>query len=299
MKLPLVSLVMPTMNSERFIRETLHSLIGQVYTNFELIVVDGGSTDDTLNIIERYSEGDIRVIELAPGLGIAKALNVGIEAAQGEFIARMDADDIAYKWRIHDQVNFLVADPEIDLIGTGVDAFWDHEGVFRSPKIHQDIQDEFLVNNPFFHPTIMFRRVLADSGLFRYDETHAFEEDYELWGRLIPKVKCANMDQSSIRYRIRANSTQWDPRKYRFKRRALEGFCASIGLKNETLIDGLAEFQCGGYIRHHHYLVMRDYARSASEQKLPRLGWLHEALLRERDYSGFTAWFRAAKGWSA
>lgn len=299
MKMPLVSLIMPTMNSEAYIRETLFSLTDLVYERFELIVVDGGSTDDTLNIVETFADEDVRIIELAPGLGIARALNDGITAAQGEYIARMDADDIAYKWRLHDQVYFLSKNTEIDLIGTGVDAFWDHEGVYRSPLNHEDIFNEFLVNNPFFHPTIMFRRKLADQGLYRYDETHSFEEDYELWGRLIPNIKCANLDQSSIRYRIRGNSTQWDPRKYRYKRRALEGFCAHIGLKDEALIDGLAEFQCGAFIRYEHYLAMRDYARSAQARKMPRLGWLHDALVEKQDYAAFTDWFRQAKGWPA
>jgi glycosyltransferase involved in cell wall biosynthesis len=286
------------MNSERYIRETLHSLIAQDYKRFELIVVDGGSSDDTLNILDRYSEGDIRVIELAPGLGIAKALNVGIEAAEGEFIARMDADDVAYFDRLTEQVNFLAAEPDVDLIGAGVDAFGDHVGAFRSPPNHEDILDEFLVNNPFFHPTIMFRRKLADQGLFRYDETHSFEEDYELWGRLIPRVRCANVPKSVIRYRIRANSTQWDPRKYRYKHRAIEAFCGSIGLNDDVLIDALAEFQCGSYIRHHHYLAMRNYALSAKDRQLPRLGWLHDALVSESSYAAFTHWFRMIKGWA-
>jgi glycosyltransferase involved in cell wall biosynthesis len=300
MKLPLISLIMPTMNSERFIRETLHSLVEQVYSRFELIVVDGGSTDDTLNIVESYSSGDVKIIELAPELGIAKALNVGISKAKGEFIARMDADDIAYQWRLHDQVKMFNTHPEVDLIGTGVDAFWDHQGVFRSPLLHTQIRDEFLVNNPFFHPTIMFKRKLADQKLYHYDESFFFEEDYELWGRLIPHVTCANMDQSSIRYRIRSNSTQWDPRKFRFKRKALEGFCKAFGLKDAAVIDGLAEFQCSSFIRREHYLALADYARSTSgHHDMPRLGWIHDACIREPDYPSFTRWFRSAKGWQA
>ena len=299
MKFPLVSLVMPTMNSAEYIGETLYSLVDQLYRPFELIVIDGGSTDRTLEIVDCFNQGDIRVIQLAPNLGIAKALNAGIAAAKGSFIARIDADDLMYKWRLNDQVYHFLANPNVEMVGTGVDSFGDHEGVFRSPVTHRDIRNEFLVNNPFFHPTVMFRRSIVDRGLLHYNEAHFFEEDYELWGRLIPQITCANLDQSSIRYRIRGNSTQWDPRKFRFKRQALLGFCQHVGLNDDALIDALAEFQCGSFIRHDQYLVLREYAVSSEGTTMPRLGWLHEALVRERRYADFNSWFRSAKGWPA
>jgi glycosyltransferase involved in cell wall biosynthesis len=261
------------------------------------VVVDSGSTDSTLEIVEAFS--DARIIQLEPGLGIAKALNAGIAAAHGTFIARLDADDIAYEWRIHDQVLYLLAHPEVDLIGTGVDSFGDHEGFYRAPLEHKNIRDEFLVNNPFFHPTVMFRRRLVDRNLLRYNEEFFTEEDYELWGRLIPVITCANLDQSSIRYRIRGTSNQWDPRKFRYKRKALEGFCQLTGVVDDALIDALAEFQCGAFIRYHSYTAMRDYAMSAIDRKLPKMGWIHEALVREPGYPEFTRWYRRARGWSA
>jgi glycosyltransferase involved in cell wall biosynthesis len=297
MKLPLVSIIMPTMNSEKFIRETLHSLIAQKYKRFELIVVDGASKDKTLDIVESYSDGDIKIIELALGLGIAAALNAGIDAAKGEFIARMDADDIAYEWRLHDQVQFLIRNPQISLVGTGVDAFWDKEGVYRSPISHTNIKNEFLVNNPFFHPTIMFRRSIAESGLYRYNETYSFEEDYELWGRLITKIECHNLNQSSIKYRINGNSSQWDPRKFEYKMRALNGFCSALNINNQDFVSALAEFQCSGFIRAKQYEILREYALEADGEIKPKLGWLQESLVRESNYADFFKWFRQTKGW--
>lgn len=299
MKLPLVSVIMPTLNSGRFIRETIHSLIDQVYTRFEVIVIDGGSTDDTVPIVESYmGDGDLKLIQLAPGLGIAKALNVGIAASEGEFIARMDADDIAYKWRLHDQVYFFITQPEISLIGTGADTFWNHEGTCRSPRWQYDIVNEFLVNNPFFHPTIMFRRKLFDKGAFYYDESQTCDEDYELWGRLIHDTVCANLDQSSIRYRIHGASWQWDPRKYRFKRKAIMGFCERYGIADDFFVDSLTEFQCSAFIRNDNYLCLRDYAREAEAKNLPKLGWIQDAIVREKNYVDFVTWFRRTKGWA-
>ncbi len=299
MRNPLVSIVMPTMNSGHFLMETLRSIREQTYDPIELIIVDGGSTDDTLDILDHFSDGDIKIIELPTGLGIARALNVGVAAAEGLFIARMDADDIAYKSRIHDQVHYMIEHGDVDLIGTGVDAFWDHSGVYRSPLSYWAIRNEYLANNPFFHPTLMFRRRIVDNGLLRYDESYSFEEDYELWGRLIPRIKCENMDRSLIKYRVRANSTQWDPRKYRFKHAAITGFTKYYGLKEPILLDALVEFQCSSFIRSQHFEAMRDYCCSIGDSDLPRLGWLHDALVSNKTYADFTKWFRHAKGWIA
>jgi glycosyltransferase involved in cell wall biosynthesis len=300
MKLPLVSIVMPTLNSASYIRETIHSLIDQAYTRFELIVVDGGSTDDTVSFVESYlGDGDLTIIKLAAEPGsLPKQLNRGIAAASGEFIARMDSDDVAYKWRLHDQVHFLITNPEISLIGTGVDVFGDRAGSHRSPLLHDHIIDAYLINNPFFHPTIMFRRALHDRGLFAYDETFPCDEDYELWGRLIPQIKCANLDQSSIRYRIHGQNTNLDPRKHTFKRKALRGFCESYGIADDVLVEALVDFQCGTFLRHTDYVVLREYANWATEAKLPKLGWIHEAIVREKSYPDFLTWFRTAKGWA-
>ena len=133
-------------------------------------MVDGGSTDDTIPILESYiGDDDLKIIKLSREEGsIPKSLNAGLAAAKGEFIARMDADDVAYKWRLNDQVYYFITHPETSLVGTGVDVFGSREGSHRSPFTHDQIKDMFLINNPFFHPTVMFRRKLIDDGLFYY-----------------------------------------------------------------------------------------------------------------------------------
>mgnify|MGYP003345369411 FL=1 len=300
MKMPLVSVVMPTFNSGSFVREAIHSLIHQNYPRHELIVVDGGSTDQTLPIVRSYmGDGDLKLIELPPGLGIPKALNAGIAAAAGEFIARMDADDVAYYNRLSEQVTFLSNLPEVTVVGSGVDRFFEDSGSSRSPQWHDHIIDNYLINNPFFHPTIMIHRSIVDSGLFRYDEDQPCDEDYELWGRLLLKTKAANIDSSLLRYRVHGQNAQWDPRKHRYKAKALRGFCEPLGIADPALIDALVEFQCGNFVRHHTYEVLHAYARRAENEGLPRLGWIHHALLREPDYARFVIWFRKAKGWPA
>lgn len=324
MRLPLVSLVMPTFNSARFIRETLHSLIEQTYENFELIVVDGGSTDDTVKIVESYlGDDDLKIIALSRDEGtIPKSLNRGLSEAKGEFIARMDADDVALPTRLAEQVHFLACHPEVGLVGTGTELFWGGSGVCRSPQWHDHIEDHYMINNPFFHPTIMFRRELYDRGLYIYREDQVCDEDYELWGRLIPMVICANVDQTLLRYRIHNHNSQWDPRKHAAKTYAINEFCQAYGIENARLVDTLAEIQCSGFLRYEGYQVLLDYARRVEAQRAkerpteaqlggarldgarkvgkkrwPRLGWIHDALIAEDSYADFQAWYRRTRGW--
>ena len=299
MKSPLVSIVMPTFNSARFIRESIHSLIDQTYKRFELIVVDGGSTDDTLEIVDSYlGEDDLKVIKLSREEGtIPKSLNRGLKEAEGEFIARMDADDVAMPTRLAEQVRFFMCQPEVSLIGTGTDLFWGSSGVCRGPQWHDHIEDHYLINNPFFHPTIMFHRKLYDQGLYYYKEDQVCDEDYELWGRLIPKVKCANLDQSLLRYRIHNQNSQWDPRKHAAKAQAIQGFCQAYDIDNPSLVETLVELQCSGFLRYEGYQILVDYARHAVEAHLPKLGWIYDALLVEEDYASFQAWYRKTRGW--
>lgn len=328
MKLPLVSIVMPTWNSERFVAEAIHSLINQTYPNLELIVVDGGSTDRTLNIVESYvggEEDNLKVIKLPREEGtMPKSLNRGLKEASGDFIARMDADDIALPTRLAEQVQFFATQPEISLIGTGADLIWDGSGACRNPEWHEHIEDTYLVNNPFFHPTIMFRRELYDNGLYYYREDQVCEEDYELWGRLIGQTVCANLDASLLQYRIHGQNAQWDPRRHAAKTEALTAFCRDYGINDPSLVDALVEIQCSGFLRYPGYRILLDYAREVNAQRaaelieearmgpaqlaakrkkrqkrLPRLGWIHDALAQEESYADFQAWYRRARNWSA
>jgi glycosyltransferase involved in cell wall biosynthesis len=308
MKKPLVSVVMPTLNSERYVREALHSLASQTYAPFEVIIVDGGSTDRTLAVIGEYAlDGDLRVIRSEPGKGMGYDLNLGLAECRGAYIARMDADDIAHARRLRDQVEFLVAYPMVDVVGGGADLFWHARGTQRGPLRHDGIRDTYLLNNPFFHPTIMFRRSLVERGLYRYDEDFYADEDYELWGRLIPKVICANMDQSLIRYRIHEGNGQREPWKFRHKRKALTRFCEAEGIYRPDLVDALTEFQCSQFVTPSMYEAMSAYARLAQEEDskqmrqngagMPKLGWIQGALVEKKNYGEFMEWYCTVRGW--
>jgi hypothetical protein len=301
---PLVSIVMPTLNSERFLRQALNSIVEQTYENIELVVVDGGSTDRTLDIVRQYGRrGEIRIVESPPGSGMGHDLNVGLANARGGMIARMDADDISFEWRIEAQYRFLCDYPDVSLVGSGAELFWDSSGEARGPLWSDHIRDMYLVNNPFFHPTIMFSRHLWDEGIMRYDDEFKAEEDYELWGRLIRSTVMANMDCSTIKYRIHSANLQRTPNKIFNKKVALERFCKAEGIYTSSLVDTLIEFQMSSFVTPEMYFVLADYARTArandgvAVRPWPKLGWIQWAITEAPSYAEFMAWYSNAKGW--
>ena len=260
------------------------------------MIIDGGSTDRTCEIVEKYTDdGDIRLLHSKPHAGIATQMNIGLDNAKGEFIARMDADDVAMESRFDEQVKYLVANPEVDLVGTDVEYFGSVWGRTQAAAKHDQIRDMYLSNNPIFHPTVMFRRELYDRGIYRYDESFRAEEDFELWGKVIPNAVCANLNRSLLRYRVHGSNAQRDPWKYRFKRIGLSRFCKAYGIDNEPLIDALTEFQCSAFITPDMYRVMKDYADTVTTK--PKIGWLQIPLTQSRSYGDFIDWYWRAKNW--
>lgn len=289
MKAPLVSIIVAAYNSAKHLPLMLHSVLEQRYRPFELILIDDGSTDDIGSAVSLYKDKseDITIIRLGRNMGLAAALNAGLKAATGEFIARMDADDFMYEWRLRDQVLFLLEHPDCDLVGGGADVFGVATDVWRSPLSQSEILDTFLVGNPFLHPTIMFRRRLLSEGVFTYNEHLLTEEDYELWSRLLPGLSCANLDRSLIRYRLHSGNNQRHPAKLRIKELALRQFLSHFGCNDARLVSALAEYQCGGFVRADHYTVLRRYAHEAEAKGRPKLGFLHQAFLASKSYSDF------------
>lgn len=304
MRKPLVSIVMPTLNSEKFIREAVNSVVDQTYENIELVVVDGGSTDRTLDILGEYEAGGrIRIVESMPGKGMGHDLNLGLANAHGAYIARMDADDIAFDWRIDAQYKFLSQYSDVELVGSGAELFWDASGECRSPLWSDHIRDTYLVNNPFFHPTVMFRRQLFDRNILKYDESFRSDEDYELWGRVIQSAITANMDCSTIKYRIHKSNSQRSPTQRTNKAIALERFCKGEGIFEPSLLEALVEFQASSFVTPNTYSVLSDYARAAvardeaGGKPWPKLGWIQWAIVEKQGYADFMEWYTQAKGW--
>jgi|GEM_PF-662884 len=195
---PRVSVVIPTRNSEKYLKEALDSILGQTFTDFELLIVDDNSTDGTLDLIRSYEDARITVLK-GPGKGLAAALNFAYREARGEFIARMDADDIAEVTRLGKQVAFLDEHLDVGVCGTKFQQFMDGDA------IHHHMENvryaDMLMGCYIGHPTAMLRRQLfVENNLF-YDESMRFSEDYDLWTRAIRVTKLGNVQEVLLRYR--------------------------------------------------------------------------------------------------
>ena len=208
---PLVSVVLPVRNGLPYLPASVNSILDQTYENFELIAIDDGSTDETRDWLAARSLLDNRLRFLDNrGTGLVDALNYGVSQSKGDYIARMDADDIAMPRRFERQVKFLEANPFIAVLGTQVlpiDAKGDPAGkVTALPTDPATIANALLEKGCVFrHPTIMARReALQSMGGYRADLTYA--EDFDLWLRMAERFQLANLPDVTLFYRSHPQS---------------------------------------------------------------------------------------------
>jgi glycosyltransferase involved in cell wall biosynthesis len=205
---PLVSVVMPVFNGERYLRSSIESILSQTWRDFEFIIVDDGSTDATTGIVREYDDKRILLIRNSMNLGIAASLNKGIERSKGELVARMDADDRTYRRRFEKQILYLKHHPAVVVLGTGFTLVTaDGQRVRRVNMPHSDPEIRWrLLFNPahtLCHPSVMIRRSYLNA-VHNYCESESVQyvEDYDLWTRLTRREgQFANLREPLLYYR--------------------------------------------------------------------------------------------------
>ncbi len=201
---PAISVVLPAYNAARWIGESLESILSQSFDDFELIVVNDGSTDGTASVVERFGDPRIRLMSNDTNRGIIFSLNRGIEESRGRYIARMDADDIARPERLARQIAFMEAHPEVGLCGTWARKFvpcgprW----VQRGPTDSRSLKATLLFSTPFIHPTVMIRRSVLSVHNLRYDQAFPMVEDYRLWCEMALTTELAIIPEVLLEYRV-------------------------------------------------------------------------------------------------
>ena len=217
MENPEVTILMSVKDGGPFFDMALKSIQQQTMENWELLLVDDGSTDGSLQRARDFAaeEPRARLIENETNIGLAASLNRVVDLARAPFLARMDADDVSLPHRLERQLQHFAADPDLGLLGSNIQRINRHgwnmpwwRRVSNLPLTHTEIHAQMLFRNPMFHPTVMVRRAALDqAGLkFQYDETFDTTQDYELWARLIQKVKFANIAEPLVHYRKHAGA---------------------------------------------------------------------------------------------
>lgn len=203
MSAPRVSVILPVYNGAEFLEESLDSVLKQTFRDFEVLVIDDASTDDSVGIARGFRDPRVCVIRHDQNMRVPETLNHGLELARGEFIARMDADDICAPRRFELQVDLLDLHPEIGICGGWVRLFGGAANLTRKYPVSPDAVEAFRhFNCPFGHPTVMLRRGLLEANELRYDPKAAAVEDFELWTRLLKSTRGANLPEVLLEYRL-------------------------------------------------------------------------------------------------
>jgi glycosyltransferase involved in cell wall biosynthesis len=194
-----VTVLMPVYNASKYLAEAIESILNQTFTNFEFLIIDDGSSDRSAEIINSYSDPRIRLVTNEKNLGISETLNKGIELAQTELVARMDADDISYPERIEKQLEYFKNNPECALLSS-----WAREVTEdRTPIYTSEFNSSFyyyILNFEcwIYHPTVMYKRsAVRDVGGYSVQ----YCEDYDLWWKLSRKYEIANLSHVLLDYR--------------------------------------------------------------------------------------------------
>lgn len=205
-QIPIISVVIPVYNAARYLDESLTSTFAQTGVHFEVICVDDASTDDSWQLLQKWARKhkNMRVFRLKKNQGLSVALNLGISKAKGDYIARMDGDDIMLPHRLSAQLNRLSKDA--NLIGIGgqcirIDENGNEQGIKSFPLTHSEIHSMIFRASPLQHPTLMVNKTKLPNDFAWYRADLKIGEDYDLYYRLMKYGKLANLDQTVIKYR--------------------------------------------------------------------------------------------------
>ena len=208
---PIVSVIMPVYNAEEYLEESIESILNQTFKDFELLIINDGSTDSSLDILNRYKQKDyrIRVISNEGNKGLPYTRDRGLKLATGEYIALMDADDVSYKTRLEKQVKLLNNNKDIMVVASNFD-FLEGNKIIKNKQLKQHIDKEcnnrevnyrLMFHNPIGNSTVMFRKDSIDKFNIRYRKDCFIAQDYAFWVDCIGIGKFYIMDECLVAYR--------------------------------------------------------------------------------------------------
>lgn len=198
---PKISVLLPVYNAEKYIKQAIDSILNQTFSDFEFIIINDGSTDNSLSVIKSITDKRIIIIN-QKNKGLIASLNYGIDISKGEYIARMDADDIAFPSRFEAQLKLFSENEKLGLCGTSTENF----GALSNKNImssnDQFLKSHLLFGPPFAHPSVMMKRAILVQNNIRYDSNFMHCEDFALWSALKPYCSFSNVAEVLLQYRV-------------------------------------------------------------------------------------------------
>lgn len=201
---PKITVLLPVYNCELYIQTAVESILNQTFTDFELLVIDDASTDATVSILKKIDDSRIQLIEKTVNSGYTNSLNYGLRQAKGQYIARMDGDDISYPERFAKQITYLETHPEVVVCGTTYKIVGNDKRI-TLPEHHEAIKISLLWGNCISHPSVMIRKKVLDQYSIQYDTSKEPAEDYDMWVRLLSLGKLHNLQEVLLEYRVYGN----------------------------------------------------------------------------------------------
>ncbi len=203
MSSPVLSVIMPVYNAEKYVYEAIDSILKQTFADFEFLIFDDCSTDSSREIILSFRDSRIRLFTSPVNTGYVKHLNDGLVKAKGQYIARMDADDIAAPDRLIEQLHYLNQHQQVAACGSWIEYIGSKSGVLEYPIEHIDIVTQlFLFGNAIAHPAVMLRKSVLMDRRLSYDASLEPAEDYELWNQIAAVADLHNLPKVLLKYRV-------------------------------------------------------------------------------------------------
>lgn len=201
-----VTVLMPVYNASTHLREAIDSILNQTFKNFELLIINDGSTDNSEQIIQSYNDSRIRYVKNETNIRLIATLNKGIEMANGRYIVRMDADDISEPDRIQVQYDYMEQNPGVAICGSWFKMFGDRNEIVKYVDGHYPIMAKMLYQCHFCHPSVILRKEALLTFDVRFDPFFIHAEDYDFFTRIGERYKLANIQKVLVHYRTHAQS---------------------------------------------------------------------------------------------
>lgn len=203
---PKVTVLMPVYNGQQYLKEAIESILNQEFTDFEFLIINDGSTDESAGMIASYTDPRIRVINNEKNIGLVNTLNKALELCKGEYIVRMDCDDISLKDRLKVQVAFMDKNKNIGASGSSYYLFRNNKkNILHLPLTEKEIECYFAFNCPIAHPSAIIRRSVIQDNNIHYSSEYMHAEDYSFWTQIAIYSSLANIAEPLLIYRVHDN----------------------------------------------------------------------------------------------